>query len=130
MQQNYQLVFVDYATQYKNAAWNSSEMGQVIKNFTQSIGAEGQAWVVAYPYWVDTRLVGINAGYPTWDTAINPDQIPGTLDTEAPKLFIVNMQDTQALSILKSTYPAGVLSKYASQVHSKDFDIYLVPNGK
>jgi hypothetical protein len=49
---------------FEQSAWNTSEMGEVIRQFTTSVGSEDTAWVLAYPHWVDTRLVGMNAGYP------------------------------------------------------------------
>lgn len=125
--ENYSLVFQQYDQQYRASAWNTSEMGQILHDFSHSIGSADSAWVVAYPYWVDTRLVGINAGYPTKDYAISPDQIPLTITDLRTKLFIVNMEDDKGLSTLRKTYPQGTLSTYTSQVATKDFYLYLVP---
>ena len=47
------------------------QIGQVIRGFADSVGDADDAYVIPYPYWVDTRLVGINAGYPTTDYALN-----------------------------------------------------------
>jgi len=58
MQANARLVFVDYYQQFKARAWNTSEIGAVIEEFADTIGDEDHAWVVPYPHWVDTRLVG------------------------------------------------------------------------
>jgi len=72
--QNYHLVFNEYQRSYELSAWNTSDMGQVIQQFGDLFGTTETAWVVAYPHWVDTRLVGINAGEPKRDFAIWPDQ--------------------------------------------------------
>lgn len=125
--QNYDLVFHQYETIYAQSAWNTSEMGRVIKDFTETVGDSQHVWVVAYPYWVDTRLVGINAGFPTRDTAIWPDQIPDTNFDQATKLFILKPEDADGLAALTATYPQGALSRYASRVDGKDFFIFLVP---
>lgn len=124
--QNFDLVFNQYLPVYRLSSWNTSEMGKVIRGFADSIGDRDSAWVVGYPYWVDTRLVGINAGYPTKDYAIFPDQIPLTMNDPRPKLFILNPQDTAGLDALMTTYPQGTLSTYTSAVPSKDFFMYLV----
>jgi 4-amino-4-deoxy-L-arabinose transferase-like glycosyltransferase len=125
--QNYGLTFDKFRTQYLGNAWNTSELGAVIENFTLTVGHPDSAWVVAFPHWVDTRLVGINAGYPTKDYAIWPDEIGTTLDYPAPKLFLVKPEDPVALEVLQETYPNGASSLHVSDVLYKDFYIYFVP---
>jgi hypothetical protein len=120
-------VFNQYARVFAQSSWNTSEMGQVLKDFTTSIGDVDHAWVVAYPYWVDTRLVGINAGYPTRDTAISPDQIPQTNTDNQTKLFMLNPADQEGLAALRSVYPQGTLTQYPTSLEGKEFYIYLVP---
>jgi hypothetical protein len=126
---NYDLVFNQYYQQYQQASWNTTEIGRVIRGFADSVGSGDSAWVVAYPYWVDTRLVGINAGYPAKDYAIDVDQIPSTVGDHRAKLFIVNEQDQKALTELRSVYPRGSLSEYTSAVPGKNFLLYQVPPG-
>ncbi|MCH7663845.1 MAG: glycosyltransferase family 39 protein, partial [Chloroflexi bacterium] len=46
---NYGLTFNTFATQYNRSAWNSSEMGAIIAQFTETIGDKDNAWVVVYP---------------------------------------------------------------------------------
>jgi 4-amino-4-deoxy-L-arabinose transferase-like glycosyltransferase len=87
--QNYNLVFHEYQSNYSLSSWNTTEIGGVIRDFTDSLGSEDSAFVVAYAHWVDTRLVGINAGYPTRDFAIRPENFPATLGLPGPKLFII-----------------------------------------
>jgi hypothetical protein len=125
--QNYGLTFDKFRTQYLGNAWNTSELGGVIKTFTLTVGDPDSAWVVAFPHWVDTRLVGVNAGYPTKDYAIWPDEIESTLDYPAPKLFLVKPEDPVALEVLRETYPKGASSLHVSDVLYKDFYIYFVP---
>ncbi len=125
--QNYDLVFNQYETMYRQSSWNSSEMGQVIRDFADSVGTPNSAWVVAYPYWVDTRLVGINAGYATKDYAIAPDQLQTTQADPHAKLFLVNTQDTASQAALRALYPQGSLSTYSSKVPTKDFLMFFVP---
>jgi hypothetical protein len=126
--QNYDLVFNQYFQEFRMSAWNTSEMGQVIRGFADSVGSLDSAWVIPYPYWADTRLVGINAGYPTKDYAIPREKLAETLATPGPKLFIFNLEDQETLIRLHSLYPQGWLQEYKSKVPTKDFLIYFVPS--
>ena len=124
---NYDLVFNQYKNNFDQSAWNASEIVQVMRSFIDSIGSPNNTWTVGYPYWVDTRLVGINAGMPTRDTAIWPDNFPDTVSIPAPKLFLINPEDSQAMDALRALYPQGALWKYKSKIETKDFMIFLVP---
>jgi hypothetical protein len=128
IQQNYDLVFQQYRTQFDASSWNTSELGAVIRQFADTVGDENQAWVVAYPYWVDTRLVGINAGFPRHDYEIWAEQLDETLDVPGPKLFLFKPENTDALDTLRLLYPNGALSLYDSPLEGHDFYIYFVPD--
>ncbi len=123
---NYDLVFNQYQRAYVLSSWNTSEMGSIIRDFGNMYGGTNNAYVVPYPYWVDTRLVGMNAGDPTRDYAIPSDQISATLNFPQPKMFLVNPEDQADLNLLRQLFPQGIVSNYASKV-GKDFYIYMVP---
>jgi hypothetical protein len=125
--QNFNLVFGEYARVYRMSSWNTSEMGNAIRQFTSSIGDPDTAWVMAYPHWVDTRLVGINAGYPLKDFAIWPEQLPDTLAETRAKLFLVKPEDSQGLESLQKLYPEGALQEYTSAVENHNFYMFFVP---
>jgi hypothetical protein len=127
--QNYDLVFNQFAKQYSAGTWNSSEMGSVIEYFGLSYGSTDNAWIVPYPYWVDTRLPGVWAGIPNRDFAVWPEDLTTTLSTSGPKLFIVNIQDIAAVDLLNALYPDGAWSKFVSKsgLEGKDFMIFFVP---
>jgi 4-amino-4-deoxy-L-arabinose transferase-like glycosyltransferase len=132
--QNYDLVFRQYDQEFRNSAWNTSEMGAVIKQFGLVYGETDTAWVVPFPYWVDTRLVGVWAGIPNRDFALWTDQLPESLEYTGPKLFLAraNMEnpdinDQKAVDALKKLYPQGSLSLHRSAVPGHDFWIYFVP---
>ncbi len=126
--QNYGIVFVEYNALYRQSSWNTFEMGKVVRGFIESGGKPENAWTVAYPYWVDTRLVGINAGLPFRDTQIWPEQIAGTRPTPGNKIFLVKLDDVDGQTALEQVYPEGVWQMYVSQVEGKDFLIYWVPD--
>jgi hypothetical protein len=128
--QNFDLVFNQYEQSYTNNSWNTSEMGQVISGYARSFGSLDTAWVVPYPYWVDTRLVGVNAGNPLRDYALWPDQLVSTLTIPGTKLFLVNSQDQASLDALRALYPQGVSKLYNSPIESQSFWIFFVPSSQ
>ncbi len=125
--QNFDLVFHQYREDFARSSWNTSELGAVIRQFADTIGDEDSAWVVPYPHWVDTRLVGINAGVPLRDYALWPDQITTTLDNPRSKLFLYKPEDSDARDTLETLYPNGAMQLYDSAIEGKDFYIYYVP---
>ena len=128
--QNYDLVFDQYKTQFNTNAWNTSQIGQVINGFVDSVGYEETAYVIPYPYWVDTRLVGINAGFPRRDYALQSSQIKTTLSEPRTKLFIFKPEDENTRTTLETLYPNGILSLYQSQIRGRDFYVFLAPGIK
>jgi hypothetical protein len=124
---NYDLVFNQYANQFMAGAWNTSDIGQVIRGFADSVGTPDTAFVVPYPYWVDTRLVGINAGYPFKDYALWPDDFASTQEIHSAKLFIVFNQDEDDLKKLEAMYPNSTQTSFHSPYQGKDFYILSVP---
>lgn len=127
LSQNYQLVFNQYAKQYQLSAWNTSEIGGIIRQFADTIGDEDNAYVVGYPHWVDTRLVAYNAGFPGKDFAIWPEQFNLTLEKPGAKLFILYPLDEEGLRQISAVYPSGVASYHESNVEGKDFYVFFVP---
>ena len=83
--------------------------------------------MVPYPHWVDTRLVGIRAGFPERDYALWPDEIYLTLDDPRVKIFLFKPEDTTAVETLRDLYPSGSMQLYHSEIEGKDFYIYFVP---
>ena len=124
---NYDLVFNQYFRQFQLGAWNTSEIGFVIRSFANSVGDRDSAWVVPSPHWVDTRLVGINAGFPEKDYALWPENLADSQAVAGPKLFIIRPDNQEGMAVLRELYPAGVMDTYRSSVESKDFLIYFVP---
>lgn len=123
---NYDIVFNKFDTNFKLGSWNTSEMGQVISQFRDQYGQADTAWIVPFPYWVDTRLPGVWAGIPNRDFALWPDTFAETLNVPAPKMFIFWNADVETENALKELYPNGVLSRYTSAAPGKDFMIFMV----
>ena len=133
--QNYNIVFHQFNDSFRQGAWNTSDMGKVIKQFGQTYGETDTAWVVPFPYWVDTRLPAVWAGIPNRDMAMWHDNLPSTVELKGPKLFIMkaNTQDPTAndqasVDTLQGLYPKGQLRLFQSDIPGHDFWIFLVPN--
>ncbi len=125
--QNYDLVFRQFKTQFDLGSWNTSEMGAVIRQFADTAGDEDSAWVIPFPHWVDTRLVGINAGVGLRDYALWADQLEITLENSGVKIFLLKPEDENAVMRLRELYPNGSLVLFASEIFGKDFYIFTVP---
>jgi hypothetical protein len=135
-QQNYTLVFDTFYNSFRQGAWNTSDMGKVIKEFEQTYGPQSvdTAWVVPFPYWVDTRLPAVWAGIPNRDMAMWRDDLESTVQLTGPKLFIVKADienpdgnDQATLDVLQSLYPNGQLRMFDSDITGHDFWIFTVP---
>ncbi|MEJ5224514.1 MAG: glycosyltransferase family 39 protein, partial [Anaerolineales bacterium] len=125
--QNFDLVFNQFDRQYRQGIWNSSEMAAVVRQFEAETGTVDTAWIVPYPYWVDTRLLSSQSGHFERDFTLWPEDIPATINIPGPKLFLVYPDDAQTINILQLTYPQGTLQVYHASVPGKDFLIFNVP---
>ncbi len=132
--QNYDLVFNQYYTFFRQKSWNTTDIGRVINGFKQISGTTETAWVVPFPYWVDTRLTAIWVGDTYRDMAMWREGIPTTVQYQGPKLFIVKADlenpagnDQESLDVLQSLYPAGQLRLFDSDIPGHDFWIFFVP---
>ncbi len=125
--QNYDLIFRQYNQQYTARAWNTSEMGAVMRDALQRGVPVNNVWIVPYPHWVDTRLPPIWAGAPGWDIAVYREKLPGTLEAPGPKVFMVARDDAETLAALQALYPFGQLLPYESALDQHDFWIFTVP---
>jgi hypothetical protein len=124
--QNYDLVFNQYYNQYRGGAWNSGEMGSVMRDFIDKGGPADNVWIVPYAFWVDTRLPPFWAGVPGRDIAIAPGNIEGTLSIPEAKLFMFQPQDEATRRILENLYPDGRLTVFKSAVEHHDFYVFRV----
>jgi hypothetical protein len=127
---NYDLVFNQYATQFRLGIWNVSEIADLTRSFEESGNSRKNAWVIPYPYWIDTRLVGAWLADPAYDPVIWPDQIGDTVSLPGAKLFFVKDNDSDAITLLRKTYPQGDLNYHyaAPGLIGKDFWVFSVPD--
>jgi hypothetical protein len=128
--QNYDLVFHQYNDQYRLSAWNTSEMGAILKQFVLTQGSADHVWIIPYPFWADTRLPPMWAGIPDrGDMAIRRENLAETLSVTQTKLFMFKPEDTETMARLRELYPQGILNLYKSDRINmgKDFYLFFVP---
>jgi hypothetical protein len=104
-------------------------MGNVLKQFTIAQGSPEHAWIVPYPFWVDTRLPPMWAGIPQrGDMALRPELLADSLSITQTKLFMVKINDLQTLESLQELYPQGTVNIYqSSRGENWNFYIFVVP---
>jgi hypothetical protein len=124
---NFSLTFDKFATHIRESHLNTSDAGNVIRAFAETIGTYDTAHVIPFPYWVDTRLVGVQAGQGVTDFATWPDELEGLNSEPRPQLFILNKDDTGSLELLRSLFPEGTVKRWEADIDSRDFLIYSVP---
>ena len=124
---NYDIVMGEYAEQQRQNTWNTEQAAEVVENFTSTIGAFEDVHMVAFPHWMDSRLVAILAGRPGLDIVLWPDQIEALVEVETPQLFMLHHADDEGLAKLRAKYPNGIANRHASEVAGRDFITYLVP---
>lgn len=124
---NYDLIFNKYYQQYRMGAWNSEEMGSVMRGFIDKGGSVDQVWIIPYAFWVDTRLPPFWAGEPGRDIAYPPDNLDETVAIPGAKLFMFSPQDTATMTNLKLLYPEGKLTIFKSSLEFHNFYVFRVP---
>jgi hypothetical protein len=124
---NYRLVLVDYAQINLQSTWNSAQAGEIVKGFAESVGSYDTAHMVPYPYWMDGRLVGINAGQPSRDYSTPSDQLASLQQEPRAQLFLVSTQDEADQALLTELFPAGRWTIAHSDQPGKDIAVFMVP---
>jgi hypothetical protein len=126
---NWETYFVDYRASYDRSAWNTTEIGAVVREWAPRIGGPDHAYVKSYPHWVDTRNVAFNAGFPGWNSVFVDELKPQDLartDRE-PRLAIVYPRDTQAIQQIERVWSGAEHHLVQSRVPTKEFLVYVKP---
>lgn len=124
---NYRLVMVDFAKLNLQSAWNTAQAGEIVKGFAESIGTYDTAHMVPYPFWMDGRLVGINAGQPARDYSTPASQLPALQAESRAQLFLVHVQDEPDQALLEALFPDGRWTVAHSDRPGKDIAVFTVP---
>ena len=105
---NQRRVFVDYPEQYCPKAQNASDMGRELLAWEAAGHDRTNAWIVGYPYWVDSRAIGVWIGDVSFpNTVMGPDAVSAVDLAGRPGWFLLNRDDLPALDALYAKYPSG-----------------------
>lgn len=124
---NARMMFETFPARFRERAWNTLDAGRVIRGFAESIGSYATAHVVPFPHWMDTRLVGFQAGRPGSDFAWPADQLEALTGEAGAQLFLVHVADVETMERLRALFPTGTATRFLSGVEGRDFWIYFVP---
>jgi len=124
---NYDMVIREYGDLQRQSTWNTAQAAEVVESFTTSIGVFEDVHMIAYPYWMDSRLVALLAGQPGADIVLWPDQFDSLVEVSTPQLFLLHNADVESLDWLRTKFPGGFTNRYVAQVEGRDFITYLVP---
>ncbi len=127
---NYDMVIGEYGALQRQSSWNTAQAAEVVGNFTTSIGSFEDVYMIAYPHWMDSRLVALLAGRPGLDIVLWPDEIEALVEVNAPQLFMLHHADVEGLDRLLARFPGGITNRHAAEVDGRDFITYLVPGGE
>ena len=126
---NFDMVIGEYGDLQRQSSWNTAQAAEVVENFTISAGAFEDVHMIAYPHWMDSRLVAILAGRPGLDIVLWPDQMDALVEVNTPQLFLLHHADVDGLDRLRVKFPDGITNRHTAEVEGRDFITYLVPGG-
>ncbi|HXF70835.1 MAG TPA: glycosyltransferase family 39 protein [Thermoflexus sp.] len=104
-------IFQEYARIYCQIALNASDAAEILRGFYAGGGPEANAFYVAYPYWFDSRLIGMWLGDLDWPYTVWYEDLPQAVEAHrrlpGPKLYLVHPEDQGSLAVLQAAYPQG-----------------------
>lgn len=136
---NTSLYFGEFTDRFESSSHPQSQAGQIVRGFAESDGNYGNAFIISYPHWWDSRAVGIEAGKMFWDSGGSLEQIPHfmsrgldrqgdfRLDPERDLLFFFPNHAAEALAQLEAWFPAGRELAIQTKLPTKSFFTYRVP---
>lgn len=143
---NWRNYFTDYRLSYSHSWKPYHAIAAPMKAFAQGEGSYGNAFMVAYPHWLDHRILGAVAGDLRWPNGlVTREQIfdriaanrgtPYAYDPSKPLFIMVHPQDHATLAFLEDTFPGGTVERYTYTYESiqgmetGEFLIYRVMAG-
>lgn len=108
---NLEAYFTAYPAQHTVSSQHASRFGAVIKGFEAFGGLRDDAFILPGPYWVDWRLMAIEAGDIKWRPIIENVAVARTHDGRPGKrLYILHPEDRTSLEQLRQWYPQSTIT--------------------
>lgn len=118
-------VFTHYVEGYRRAVVNTSEIAAAIRGFDATVGSVNDAYVVAWPHWVDVRVLAFELGIPNWSNRLDSaDQAEEHAGEERAQMYVLHPADSAGLQRLRRLFPDGLTRTYHSQ-WGHDFVLYI-----
>ncbi|MCE7948911.1 MAG: hypothetical protein DYG88_15930 [Chloroflexi bacterium CFX4] len=138
---NYERYFVDAMRDYRNSTLPHRQVGLIMRGFAESTGALGNAFMIAFPNWLDHRALAIEAGDPQWGNGVlREDVISRILDflrfnmgtrfelrPDRQMLFFFNPADETLVEELSAVFPNGTVIHIPAFKPDRDFNLYVTP---
>jgi hypothetical protein len=136
--------FTDYRVGYSRSWRPYREISQPLREFAHGEGSFGNAYVIAYPHWLDHRILGAMAGDIRWPNSVaSVDDLltamaesrgtPYAYDPTRPLFVMYHPADTATAEALPRLFPGGetIVYRYNQEmqpgVYAQDeFFIYKV----
>jgi len=136
--------FTDYRVGYSRSWRPYREISQPLREFAHGEGSFGNAYVIAYPHWLDHRILGTMAGDIRWPNSVesvddlltaiaNSRGTPYAYDPTKPLFVMYHPADTATAEALTRLFPGGetIVYRYNQEmqpgVYAQDeFYIYKV----
>ncbi|MBI5958069.1 MAG: hypothetical protein HY866_05005, partial [Chloroflexi bacterium] len=129
---DWDIFFDDYPTVYIYSWKPYHQIAQPLEEFAQGEGSYGNAFVVAYPHWLDHRILGAMAGDVRWPNGLsNRNELVSAIernqrtvheyDPAKPLMVMYHSDDMETEAYLSTLFPGGELLLYRYQVR--------IPNG-
>jgi hypothetical protein len=120
---NWQAFFTDYRLNYSYSWKPYHEISKPMRDFAQGEGSYGNAFMVAYPHWLDHRILGTMAGDIRWPNGLvtREDLLPairrnqGTpyqYDSTKPLWVMYHIDDPDTAAYLDTLLPGGTHTLY------------------
>jgi hypothetical protein len=140
--------FTNYRLSYIYSWKPYHEIAKPLHDFAHGEGSFGNAFVVAWPYWLDHRILGAVAGDLRWPNGLERREdlvstihrnqgTPYQYDPNRPLFIMYNVDDAETTTFLQALIPGGTLVLYQysyetqPDVYSQGaFYIYTVQAGK
>jgi hypothetical protein len=129
---DWDIFFNKYPTVYVYSWKPYHQIAQPLETFARGEGSYGNAFIVAYPHWLDHRILGAMAGDVRWPNGLvdRNELLPaiqrntGTrhqYDPTKPLMVMYHPDDLETEGYLKTLFPNGELLLYRYQIR--------IPNG-
>jgi len=139
--QNTYTYFTLAMTEYRNSTLPHQQAGNILHGFENGLGAPGNAFMIAYPYWWDHRALAIDAGDIHWNNGVLADDLqqrliqmikqnigtPYAFRTNRQVLFFLNTAANESLATLQALIPNLTVIRVPSFSPVKDFLVATAP---